>query len=268
MEYKDLDLDVKDASQLRIRAGRHLQQWVLVNAQGRIIRIEETMKDQFPVWLSEIDAKDSLEVAIMLPALGQTWIPEVLYDPNVQEVYSRYVDGLSFIEADRIDVSAIQAKSIYRSDRYLTKALLKHFPQSTLHVPLNNMVQGYASYFKTHSASGFVIDLFDGEAMFLYFKNGDFQFHQQVEFDEIGDLAYALLLVQNELQVELSSMECFVSGAVSQHDHTYQLLNSLFYEIKDAPVDAIANVNVFDTFEQLTNYFSLLVPVLYAHHRG
>jgi hypothetical protein len=264
MEYKAIDLEISDASHLRIRVGRRQCQWVLSNSQGRIIHMCTLPIPQLPDWFSLIEEATQLEVVIVNPLLGQTWVPNALYSPNHLDHYAAYVEGLSESPLFVDEMVVIDAQSIYRMDRFPSLFLQETFQNPRETVALHGWIEALSK--QNSSSKTWFVDKFEDQLLILCFDAGQFVRHQVAECSTPEDALYILLLLAKEMNQEGAAIQGKVSGQFAQGDDLWNSLESFFSVLNWIETEQLSDVFVTDPFELIHQYTALLVPPIYANH--
>jgi hypothetical protein len=261
MEYIAHDLEISEASQLRVRAGHQQCQWVLSNTQGRVMRMITLPNAQFPDWLADIEDVRSLEVKVYAPIFGQTWIPLPLYDETHLPAYGAFVEGPEQAPLQVVNLEPLHAKSVFRADRYPYRFLKEKFPQLQEEVVLHALLNGLVPQSPKQQ---WYLDFFDDQMLVLCFGEKGFVQHTCVACSTKEDVAYHLLMLSQELKVENTEIEGVLSGIWPLE--TESMLQNFFQKTQIMAAEQYADIFLADPFDALHQYAALFVPGAYAHH--
>ena len=265
MKYKAIDLEINDASQLRVRVGHQKCQWILSNQQGRLIRAETLLTTQRPDWFDQLDDINSMEVTVLCPIFGQTWIPEVLYDVVSLSDFSNFVEGPEAATLQVATVDSIQSKSLYRQDLYPYTLVKMGGSSPKMSSALHNYVQAFAGQGEVGKI--WLLDIFDDQFLLVSLEDGKFLRHYMGTFATPDDLLYAILLWGQEMETNPKEIDLYLSGTVGKEDEYWQMLQPVFKAIDWTDGEKYADIFCAEPFANLPQYTALLVPQVYADHR-
>lgn len=171
------------------------------------------------------------KVTLIIPALDLILIPDVAYDPALQEEYAHHLldDGIS--ETRVIDFMELKAKGVYRENLLPIVELARMFPQAERKLLQHGLLETLSQKLNTgESADATILGVhLMGEQVFFYlFKEGVLTYFNDYQILDKNQLNYHLIKVAELSKADIHQIDLFLSGTVMPNDWVHQEVKDYF----------------------------------------
>ncbi len=263
--YQVNESETKD---LLIQLGDHYISYAIINPEQKILHFLARTRTN-----SEFSAQQNLDnlielnphlvlkyrkVKICVDTNNFTFIPEDLYDDDLIDEYSRYINSGLNTEIQVSTLKDYSIKNISSIDNALKQTFALRFDKPLVNNSISPLLN--ACYLLlTADPSELFINFNESSFEAAYFIESNFIFYNQYKYESAEEFNYYLLNLIEQLEIHLNTCKVRVSGNSDQRSQNKSIIEKYFLETSQPDINQIIQTSFsISSKADLQSYFSLI----------